>query len=282
MTELSTILRLEGAAREEDGVWQVEVVLGNPSSARKAFILFKRLAGPTRMQLERTYRGHGRRGYRVRLPELGAGARPLIDAALQGFRTPVPVPQRRCCLRAVLRAAFLCRGSMAEPERQNHLEIGGDPEAVEYLTRCMRALGIPPLTVNRRGNLALYLKDGDRIVDLLREVGAHNALLRLENVRISKDVRNTINRLVNCETANVDKTVKAAMHQVAAIDRIRERIGLHRLPENLRELARQRLQHPYASLKELGELMTPPLPKSTVNYRVRRLMAIARELEDSP
>lgn len=280
LTELGTILRLEGKAKPEDGGWEIEVTLHNPSSARKAFILFKRLARPTRLDLERTRGKQGRRAYRVRLPHVGRDALPLVKAAQHGFRG-VPIPSRRCCIRAVVRAAFLCRGSLAEPERQNHLEMGVDAPTAEYLSACLERLGINILHTSRRGNPVIYLKDGGQIVELLKQLGAHNALLQLENVRITKEVRNNINRLVNCETANVDKTVQAAMEQVSAIETIDEHLGLHQLPPKLRDTARHRLLHPYASLKELGELMSPPLSKSTVSYRVRRLLDIARQLRES-
>lgn len=279
--ELGTILRLEGSARQDESGWEVEVTLHNPPSARKAFILFKRLARPTRLHLERTRGKQGRRAYRVRIPHVGRDALALVQAAQQGFQADLPVPSRRCCVRAVVRAAFLCRGSLAEPERQNHLEMGVDAPTADYLTACLDRFGITALRTARRGQPVLYLKDGGQIVELLKQLGAHNALLQLENVRITKEVRNNINRLVNCETANVDKIVQAAMEQMEAIDYIDQHLGLHELTPKLRETAHHRLRHPYASLKELGESMSPPISKSTVSYRVRRLLAIARQLRES-
>lgn len=281
LTELSTILRLEGNARKTEAGWEVEVTLHNPPAARKAFILFKRLARPTHLYIERTRSRQGRKVYSVRIAQVDRADLPLVKAAQQGFRVRLAVPGRRCCIRAAVRAAFLCRGSLAEPERQNHLEMGVDAPTADYLTECLRRLGINAHRTTRRGHPVIYLKDGGQIVELLKELGAHNALLQLENVRIAKEVRNNINRLVNCETANVDKTVQAAMEQVAAIEAIDRHLGLHRLPDKLREMAYHRLQHPYASFKELGEMMSPPLSKSAVSYRVRRLLDIARQLKES-
>ncbi len=280
IAELSTILRLEGNAEKKETGWEIEVTLHNPPAARKAFILFKRLARPTRLYIERTRSKQGRKVYSVRIGHVERADLPLVKAAQQGFRAHLPVPSRRCCVRAVVRAAFLCRGSLAEPERQNHLEMGVDAPTADYLTACLLRLGINAHRTTRRGHPVLYLKDGGQIVELLKELGAHNALLQLENVRIAKEVRNNINRLVNCETANVDKTVQAAMEQVAAIETIDRHLGLHRLPDKLREMAQLRLQHPYASFKELGESMSPPLSKSAVSYRVRRLLEIARQLKE--
>lgn len=281
IAELCTILRLEGSAARREAGWEIEVTLHNPPAARKAFILFKRLARPTRLAIERTRSKQGRKVYCVRIAHVDPADMPFVKAAQQGFHINLAVPSRRCCVRAVVRAAFLCRGSLAEPERQNHLEMGVNAPTADYLTACLKRLDINAHRMIRRGHPVIYLKDGGQIVELLKELGAHNALLQLENVRITKEVRNNINRLVNCETANVDKTVQAAMEQVAAIETIDRHLGLHSLPDKLRETARHRLQHPYASLKELGELMSPPLSKSAMSYRVRRLLDIARQLEET-
>ena len=125
----------------------------------------------------------------------------------------------------------------------------------------------------------VYLKEGSQIVDMLNVMEAYVALMNLENVRILKEVRNTINRKVNCETANINKTVNAAVKQVEDIELIRERIGLDNLPENLREMALLRLEYPEATLKELGNYLEPPVGKSGVNHRLRKLSAIAEDLK---
>jgi cell division protein WhiA len=124
----------------------------------------------------------------------------------------------------------------------------------------------------------VYLKEGEQIVDMLNIIGAHTSLLELENVRILKEMRNNVNRLVNCETANLSKTVNAAVRQVESIKLIEKEIGLRRLPKNLREIAELRLNYPDESLKELGEMLIPPVGKSGVNHRLRRIEKIAAEI----
>jgi len=130
----------------------------------------------------------------------------------------------------------------------------------------------------RKNRYVVYLKEGENIVDLLNIIGAHSSLLNLENVRIYKEMRNNVNRLVNCETANLSKTVNASVRQVECIKLIRDTIGLKKLPPNLRQVAEVRLNNPDASLKELGEMLDPPIGKSGVNHRLRRIEEFADEL----
>jgi len=131
--------------------------------------------------------------------------------------------------------------------------------------------------IQRKDNFVVYIKEGEQIVDLLNIIGAHQALLKLEDIRVLKEVRNNINRLVNCETANLGKTISASMRQIESIKTIQRRMGLNKLPDNLREIAEVRLANPDASLKEIGEMMNPPIGKSGVNHRFRKLEEIADE-----
>lgn len=279
LTELGTILRLEGRATQSNPGWEVEVTLSNPAAARKAFLLFKQLLGSRRLQLQRTAKGAGRRGYLVRIPETTGAEMELLQAAITQFSDPnLTLPERICCRRSLARAVLLCRGSFSDPGRQNHLELQLDDQAIPYVSKCFESLNITVRRMRRRGTQVLYIKDGDTIVELLKQTGAHNALLQFESVRIAKDVRNSINRVVNCETANVDKTVSAAMEQVAAIRRIDAHLGMGKLSPKLQEVARLRAQYPYASLQELAELTSPPVSRSTVMYRLKRLVKIADEL----
>lgn len=132
----------------------------------------------------------------------------------------------------------------------------------------------------RKGNYVVYLKEGENIVDFLNIIGAHSALLELENIRILKEMRNNVNRIVNCETANLQKTVDASVRQVENINYIKEHLGFDKLPENLREIAKMRLAYSDATLKELGEMLNPPLGKSGVNHRLRKLDKIAESLRN--
>lgn len=187
--------------------------------------------------------------------------------------------RRECCRRAYLRGAFLARGSVSNPQSEYHLEIRVDSEAeMRFLTRLMRRSGLAPGSTVRKRKWLVYLKDGGRIADCLNMMGAHAALLEFENARIYKEMRNRVNRLVNCDTANLNKTVRAGVRQEETIRRLIGRVGLREIPPNLRQVAELRLQQPDASLRELGEMARPPLSKSCVNHRLRNLEALARRV----
>lgn len=184
--------------------------------------------------------------------------------------------ERNCCKRSFLRGAFLSAGSMSDPKRAYHFEIvAGKERNGELLCEVMRSFRIDAKMVVRKSHYVVYVKEGSMIVDLLNIMEAHIALMDFENVRIVKDMRNTINRKVNCEAANISKTVKAATRQVEDILFIKEKIGLHHLAEGLKEVALLRMEYPEASLKELGEMLCPPVGKSGVNHRLKKLCDIA-------
>lgn len=184
-----------------------------------------------------------------------------------------------CCKRAYLRGVFLGGGSISDPGKNYHLEIV--THNFQYgisLCQLMKKLNLHAKVVKRKNNYMLYLKEGENIVYFLNIIGAHGALLELENIRIYKDMRNNVNRIVNCETANLSKTVNAALRQVENIKYIQTNIGLNKLSPALREIAELRLHYTHASLKELGEMLTPPVGKSGVNHRLRKLDEIAEDL----
>ena len=168
-----------------------------------------------------------------------------------------PVLQRTCCRRAFLRGAFLSAGSITDPEKNYHFEIAC---ASKYYV--------------------VYLKEGAMISDALNIIEAHISLMKFENVRILKDVRNSVNRRVNCEAANINKTVSAARKQIEDIEYIKNTVGLERLSENLRDIAYARLEEPDATLKELGEKLNSPVGKSGVNHRLRKLSQIAQDIRE--
>ena len=148
----------------------------------------------------------------------------------------------------------------------------------KQITELISVFSIEAKTVLRKRAHVVYLKEGDQIVDMLGIMEAHVSLMELENIRILKDMRNTVNRKVNCETANINKTVSAAVKQLEDIEFIKEERGLDALPEGLEDIARLRLSHPSATLKELGELLNPPVGKSGVNHRLRKIGEIAEKL----
>lgn len=207
----------------------------------------------------------------------------LIDEHLDGFEevrivNPIVV-QQTCCKRAFIRGAFLAAGSMSDPKKAYHFEIvcAAEPMA-EQIRELMSSFSMDAKIVQRKKSYVVYLKEGSQIVDILNIMEAHVSLMELENVRILKEMRNTVNRKVNCETANLNKTVSAAVKQLEDITYLRDTIGLEKLSEGLEEVALARLSHPDASLKELGALLSPPVGKSGVNHRLRKLGDLAEKV----
>ena len=191
------------------------------------------------------------------------------------------VIQNTCCKRAFIRGSFISSGSLSDPSKAYHFEIAlpTRSKAVQ-LREMLNVFGIEAKIVQRKRYFVVYLKEGSQIVDILNVMEAHIALMNLENVRILKEMRNSINRQVNCETANINKTVAAASKQVEDILFIKELIGFGELDEGLEEIATLRLAHPEASLKELGQLLSVPIGKSGVNHRLRKLSIIADNLRE--
>ena len=190
------------------------------------------------------------------------------------------VLQQICCRRAFLRGVFQASGSMSDPRKSYHFEIvcSSDAAAVQ-IQEIMNSFGLEARIVQRKKAYVIYLKEGSQIVDILNVMEAHVALMELENVRILKEMRNTVNRKVNCETANINKTVAAAVKQVEDITYLRDTVGFDNLPDNLVEAALARLEHPDATLKELGETLDPPVGKSGINHRLRRLGEMAEKVK---
>ena len=192
------------------------------------------------------------------------------------------IVQQYCCKRAFIRGAFLASGSISDPEKSYHFEIVCAVRAkAEQLQKIINSFGIDAKVILRKKSYVVYVKEGAQIADLLNIIEAHVALMKFENVRILKDMRNTVNRKVNCETANINKTVSAAVKQVEDIVYIRDTIGLENLSDALRDVALTRLEYPEATLKELGDLLTIPVGKSGVNHRLRKLGEIADKLREN-
>ncbi len=189
--------------------------------------------------------------------------------------------RQNCCRRAFIRGAFLAVGSVSDPEKSYHFEIVcAAPEKARQLQELLASYDVDAKVVLRKRHYVVYIKEGSQIVELLGLMGAHISLMQLENVRIVKEMRNSVNRKVNCETANLNKTVSAAVRQAEDIRYIQEKIGLDKLPMDLEETARLRLEHTEASLKELGDMLSPKVGKSGVNHRLRKLSQIADDLRE--
>ncbi len=191
------------------------------------------------------------------------------------------IVQNTCCKRAFLRGIFMAAGSVTNPKKAYHLEIAvlssGLAEQVKEITACF---DIDAKIIMRKKYYVVYIKEGAQIVDFLNVIGAHIALMNYENVRIVKEVRNFVNRQVNCETANISKTVNAAARQIEDIEYIRQNMGFGMLSDGLREIAELRLEYPDSSLSELGEMLEKPIGKSGVNHRLRKLSNIANQIKE--
>lgn len=190
---------------------------------------------------------------------------------------------KSCCKRAYLRGAFLAGGSVNNPETSSyHLEVySSDRDHAESLTELMNHFQLNSKTIERKKGFVTYLKEAEKISDFLSIAGAHSALLKFEDVRIIRDMRNSVNRLVNCETANLNKTIDAALRQVENIRYIDSVIGVEQLPDRLREIARLRVEFQDVTLKELGEMVSSgKVSKSGVNHRLRKIDEIAESLRN--
>ncbi|NLS45129.1 MAG: DNA-binding protein WhiA [Firmicutes bacterium] len=193
---------------------------------------------------------------------------------------PKHLLSRQCCLRAYLRGVFLVKGYVQNPEKEYHMEFMADNRVrAEKIVRIASSFNVVPRIGRRKRGYMAYVKGGDDVVQLLRVMGAHSAVLTLESVRVIKGVRGDVNRVVNCETANLTKAVNAGLAQVAAIKQIDGIIGLESLPPGLQEIAGVRLANPGMTLKELGKILSPQISKSAVNHRMRRIIRLAQEID---
>ena len=261
------------------------LVTENAAFARRAYRLLRELyEAPPDISIKKKQRLKKSASYTVRIHSGAAIADMLYGDAeeysrkgeIEGIRT---LTRKKCCKRAALRGSFLSGGSMTDPEKQYHLEVYcKNHEYASFLMKLMAGFDLNPKITMRTDYCVVYIKDGGGIVDFLNITGAHSALMSLENTRILKDMRNSVNRAVNCETANLEKTAFASLRQISSIAYIKETIGFDALPRNLREIAKLREANREISLFELGRMLEPPLGKSGVNHRLRKLDEIAADI----
>jgi DNA-binding protein WhiA len=288
-SEFEAIVRTEGAIKIADGKTTLKIITESGSFARRLYTIIRKLFSINpRVIVKKSSRLKGHVSYIIDMTELLVYKEELEkynltpgNFAINGVRHSLSTVKqvKECCRRAALRGAFLVGGSISDPEKSYHMEIKCITNAVaEEVCLNMEALNLHGRIIERKGSFIVYLKEGEDLVDFLNIVGAHTALMEFENIRIMKEMRNNVNRVVNCETANLQKTVNASVRQVDNIEYIKKHHGLDKLPETLQEIAQLRLDYPDVNLKELGEMLTPPLGKSGVNHRLRKLDEIAEDM----
>ena len=212
----------------------------------------------------------------------GLGLEAAVEKGMDACTVRESIFTGDCCRRAFLKGCFICSGSVSAPDKSNHLEFN-EPTAgrAEQLRDILRGMGIDAGATVRKKTHIVYVKDGDRLADVLTMIGAQKQVLAFWEGRVVRDVRNNINRQVNCETANLNKTVFAAFSQLEDIRLLEEHHRLRTLPPALKDLARIRLSMPDASLSELGRLLDPPVSKSGVNHRLKKLKELADEIREN-
>jgi len=291
LSELSALTRTSGSLSMHGfGRILVSYRVESAALARRIFLLLRASQGVTpRLHFVQHARLGGRRTCVLTLGD--ADSQKLLlalhmveedeDGRVSFKRTSPRHPMtRQCCRRAFLRAAFLGAGSMTSPDKAYHFEwVAANESLHKELQRLLEKADLPVHSFERKGVPVVYLKGAQQIADVLALMGASSSLLELENIRISKQMRGAANRAINCDEHNSERMVQAAAEQFEACKRISIELGLSSLPKGLQEAARLRLDYAELSLTELGQLMNPPVGKSGVNHRMRRLMEIARQLE---
>ena len=290
LAELAALVRMDGTiCISSEHKVGLQVTTENAAVARKIFRLLKKVfALEPEIRVQRKTRLKKNNIYSVRLNPHPRINNILQDLGIFGEDGSIlpgikkSLVKKQCCRRCYLRGIFLGAGSVNSPEGNYHLEIiTSNLEYAEDLARLINGYeGLQAKVSSRKNWHLVYLKESEQIVSFLNIIGAHQALLNFENVRIVKGVRNQVNRLVNCETANLNKTVNASLRQIENIKLIDEMLGIDKLPPRLRQIARLRLENPDTSLKELGEMMDPPVGKSGVNHRIRKIEELAEDLRE--
>lgn len=289
--ELASLVRMAGTIKIIGGQRKMFLKIQTvhaPTARRIYKLLRKSFISPVQIAVKRNNFLKDRSMYiisidlnhcRTLLEELGVF--PTGDSF--GLKKTVINPElikKRCCKRAFLRGAFLGGGSISNPKGPYHMEfVTQDEGTVDTLTKLINDFGLKSKVVERKNNYMIYLKAGDHIADMLGIIGAHNNLLRYEDVRVLKEMRNSVNRIVNCETANLNKTIDASVRQIESINYFKENNMFDDLPENLKQIAQLRLEYPDLSLKELGQMIDPVLGKSGVNYRLKKIEQMAHKLQ---
>jgi cell division protein WhiA len=283
--ELAALIRMNGSISIANRHMSLDISTENAAIARRIYTLIKSVFDyPAEVLVRKKMRLKKNNVYIVRMnenaKEMLENLKIVNDVLMFTRRIDSSLIKKTCCKRAYMRGAFLAGGSLNHPESSYHLEIFSSyEEHIQSLADLMNTYDLKVKMLPRKNGYILYIKEGEKITEFLGLIGAHQALLYFEDIRIVKDMRNSVNRLVNCETANLNKTVGAAIKQVENIRLIERELGVDQLPKKLREIAEVRLQNPDATLKELGEMITgETITKSGINHRFRKIAAIADKI----
>ena len=285
LAELSGIVSAAGSViYRGGGEKRLSIETENNAVARRTFRLLRDVfdVQPELVTLRRSRLG-GRNAYRVEIS--GSEASFVLEGCgiEVGQRRGVPreITVRKCCRMSFLRGVFLACGSVTDPEKEYHLEFVLEDESfAAALQRLIARFSLNAHVAKRRSMTLVYLKGQSEITDMLSIFGAQSARFAMEDAYIRKELRNNANRAVNCDSANVQRAVTAASRQMQAIERVMAAYGKESLPSALRETAEKRLMYPEMSLEELGQMCEPPIGKSGINHRLRKLEAMAQELEE--
>lgn len=293
IAEISAIISMCGTVfKSEQGDYAVKLATENIAVAKKFQSYIESIYNVKPQVLVRTNSGAKKARVYTIIVNQPESARNILSTTklIEGDKEPdfelVPhntmALRESCCKRAFIRGAFLSSGSISDPEKFYHFEIVcTSMKKAEFVQEVLFSFDLDARIVQRKKYFVVYIKEGEQIVDLLNIMEAHRALMDLENVRILKEVRNSVNRQVNCETANLNRTVSAAVKQIEDINYIKATVGLDYLNESLQQIAILRVENSETSLKELGEMLSPPVGKSGVNHRLRKISEIADTLRDS-
>lgn len=284
--ELAALIKMNGTINIYRQMWVLNVQTENAAIARRIYSLLIQHYGVTSDLLVRKKMKLKKNNvYIVRLKQNTLSILSdldIMDGLMFKDQVSDSIMGNSQKMRSYLRGAFLASGSVNNPETSSyHLEIYSlYEEHNEDICKMMNYFGLNARILPRRNGFITYLKEAEKISEFLTLIGATNAMLKFEDIRIVRDMRNNVNRLVNCDNANLNKTIDAATRQIRNIRYIEEQVGLDSLNDKLQEIARLRLDYPELSIKELGELVpSGPISKSGVNHRLRKINEIAEKMQ---
>jgi DNA-binding protein WhiA len=285
MAELAGIISAVGTVKilslDDNPSTALVVKSENPAVATRVYQLLKKLyAYKPSVEIQKTKKFKEHRSYVIAVND-STLAREIFKNTQSIYGKLVEALDGDAA-KAYLRGAFLGCGSVSNPEKNYHLELvtKNNGEFLNNIRTLLQSFEIRANLINRKNAYVLYIKESESVVNFLNAIGAHRGLLEMENIRIIKEMRNDVNRQVNCETANLNKTVAAAYDQMADIMFLKDHYGLQKLPKNLYAIAEVRLNYPDATIKELGQRLDPPVGKSGVYHRLKKLSELAETLRN--